>query len=453
MPDTETVYDPTTGTSTEVPVRRDRKVVVRQNPGGGEAEIVPTFSRGTRFGIIDRAEPTNPQIRKHNVGIFAQAIQLRAERLAGAVTGLMPGQSGFDFMRRTRAEPEPVEEEHPWRQLIRHPNPTWPAFLFWRWMQQVRDFLGHSEAVVERDGAGMPVALWPVNPEWGRVKKVLDEKGATVRYEYDSYQGAGSKAIDLENLLRIEHPDPVDGGGTSSLLERGVYALTSELESKKYEKTFMEDGRPPNVYIKMEGTGELAVADRQGDKEEGERMKQGYMGSRANEVPVLKNADFQSIGLNPEELQMLGAREMRKDEIFTITGTPPALFAKDPTNANVRAAEKIFAKVTLQPMAISTASEVRLQFEQIFRADEGMLQIQAPNMVPVDKAEQEEINQSRVSRGVPPAQIMEEQGEEIPEGHEEELRQSYIPNSLVPIGRAGMGDGGPPMGEESRDFL
>jgi len=440
MANTETVYDATTGVTVEAPAREDRAVVTGSDQGDGPT-LVPRFDRGNVLGVSDRSEPTTRQMRKHNVSIFAQALQMRAEKLAGAVTGLLPSVGGFDVLRRERGEQMPVEEAHPWRNLIHAPNSSWSAFRFWRWMNLVRDMQGHSEAVIERDSAGRPVGMWPVYPDWGRMRKRLDRKGQVIEYVYDWAEG-GTQSFEPEDILRLEHPDPVAAGETASLLERGVYELTSEIESKEYEKTFMENGRPPNFYIKLDVDGNLTPAQPEKKQEAGERMRQGHMGSQANNVPVLTGGEFKALSIDPDQLQMLESREMRKDDIFSITGVPPAMMGKDPTNANVQGATRIFATMTLQPLAVDTASEITQQFEKTFRAEEGRLLIQAPNTVPTDEKEESLIDQRRVRRGVPPGQIMRERGEEIPQEQEEELSRSYIPKGLVPISRAGMVGGG-----------
>lgn len=420
--------------------------------GGDEVEVVPEFDRGRYYGVADQNAPSVGQMQDHNVSVFAECVRLRAERMAGAITGEMPGQSGFDVKRRLQdGSNEATDRDFPWRVLLRRPNPGWSGFRFWRWMHTVKDLQGHAEAIIERDEMGVPTSLWPVYPDWGTVRKRLDKKGGVDHYVFLFHDNAEEVKIEGRNLIRIEHPDPVQGGETQSLLERAAYELDTELESKEYERNLVKDGRPPSVYIKQDGGRGTVSASTRGQQEDEERMRQGHMGRNAYKVPVLSNAEFASIGLDPSDMQMLEARQMRKDDIFTITGVPPALYAKDPTNANVEAASKIFATKTLQPLAISTASTLTQQLERAFQVEEeGRLTVQAPNVVPVDETEQEQINQQRIKRGVPPQQVMEDQGEDVPEGQEEELARSYLPKGLQPAGQKGLG-GLPAMPEDDED--
>jgi len=446
MSDTERIYDPQTGVTVEAPKREDRAVRPAREMGGEDVDVVPDWDQGRYYGIYDRSQPTPKEMRKHNVSVFAQMLQLRAERLAGAITGLMPGQSGFGVIRNERAEQVPVEDGHPWRLLIQRPNPGWSVFRFWRWMSLVKDLQGHADAVIERDSAGRPRHLWPLYPSWGRVTKRLDERGAVDVYLYRKTDQADPVRIQPQNMVRLEHPDPVAGGETASLLERGVYELSSEIDSKTYERDFLQDGRPPNVYIKLEGDGGLKVSDRDKDQEESERMQQGYMGTRANKVPILRNGEFASVGIDPDQLQMLESREMRKDDLFTITGIPPALFAKDPTNANVEAAERIFATGTLQPLAIDTAAALTQQLERAFGAEPGRLQVQAPNMVPTDEKEQSIIHQRQTRNGHKTLNdIRRENGDE--EYDTDLADQPLVPKGVVPLSMAGMQAGQGPDAE------
>jgi hypothetical protein len=63
----------------------------------------------------------------------------------------------------------------------------------------------------------------------------------------------------------------------------------------------------------------------------------------------------------------------------------------------------------------------------------------APDVTPTDAVQQEEVNAMRLRRGVPPAQIMREQGEEVPEDQEEELDAPMVPTALRPLS-GGVGD-------------
>jgi len=81
-------------------------------------------------------------------------------------------------------------------------------------------------------------------------------------------------------------------------------------------------------------------------------------------------------------------------------------------------------------------------FEASFGADPGVLRVQAPDVTPVDREEQETINEQRVRRGVPPAQVMREQGEDVPDEYAEDLETPRLPSTLKKIsGSSAEGDG------------
>jgi len=173
-------------------------------------------------------------------------------------------------------------------------------------------------------------------------------------------------------------------------------------------------------------------------------VQQRYMGRRANKVPALGNGgEMKTVALSPDDLQMLESRQMNEGRLFTICGVPEALFKSESSNRSTgEAAHWTFAKYTIQPRAVHFASQLTKDLERSFGADPGVLRVQAPDVTPVDHQEQEAINEARVRRGVPPAQVMREQGEEVPSEYEEDLETPRLPSTLKKISGSAEGVSG-----------
>jgi len=412
-----------------------------------DPQVIPTSRRATTSltGLADRQKPTDREIRKHNVSLFGKLVSMRAHATAQAIIGWQ-GQDGFQTERLEAGQFEAVSADQPWQRLIRRPNPDTPPYLFWWWASTVIDLQGAVHFLVEDGPDGQPEALWPIFPEWGEVRPRLGEKGEVTGWVY--YRGGERQTYEARDIVRLRLPDTINMQETQSLLERGVYELDRELHHNQYEKNFLEDGRPPNVYLSFDNDVNVSA-----NQEAADKVQNRSMGNRANKVPALGNGgEMKTVALSPDDLQMLDSRVMNERRLHTICGVPQALFRSESSNRSTgEQAHWTFAKYTIQPRVISLADQQTKGFEQAFRADPGALRIQAPETTPEDREEQETINDLRVRRGVPPAQIMREQGEEVPDEYEEDLETPRLPSTLkkVPGGDgADTEEAGPPP-----DFL
>jgi hypothetical protein len=140
---------------------------------------------------------------------------------------------------------------------------------------------------------------------------------------------------------------------------------------------------------------------------------------------------------------MLESQGLDHKVIFRETGIVEAYF-ENANRAESEAAERKILEGTIQSIATQAASPLTRSLEQAFRAEAGRLRVVAPDLSQVDPEEQETIFQQQVKRGRPPADIMREQGEEVPDEYEEELKAPRLPTTLRRVG----GSGG-----EQADFL
>lgn len=408
--------------------RAAHRIPKRKQQRRRAGELAPTSVNFSRFsGVYDRGKPTDERIRQHNISIFGKCVTMRADALARAIVGEQ-GIEGFSVERQTTDGAETVEPTHPWVQLMRRPNPSWGAYSLWHWASRVVDLQGAVHLYVVRDGRGVPEQLWPIFPEWGEVRPKLGDMGQLIGWVY--YRGGEIDHYDGSDIVRLRLPDVVNPFETQSLLEQGVYELSAEQSHQEYGEQFYRDGRPPNVYLSFDG--EVSV---QSSQEAATRVQQGYMGERANKVLALQNGGrMRSPAISPDDLQMLETREMNERRIHTITGVPEALFSKESNRSNAREAQRLFAEYTIQPLAVSYADQMTQALERAFGADPGVLSVVAPDVTPKDAQEREVVNRKRIERGVPPAAIMREQGEEVPDEYADELDRPHLPGVLRPIG-------------------
>jgi phage portal protein BeeE len=153
-----------------------------------------------------------------------------------------------------------------------------------------------------------------------------------------------------------------------------------------------------------------------------------------------------SLGIDPDSYQMLESQELDHDVIFRVTGINSALMDQGSNRAEAGQAERSVLKMTIQPLLNQVAAQLTMSLRRAFGADD-TLRVVAPNVAPKTAEEQEQIAEKRIARGVPPAEVMRERGEEVPDEHEETLDQPYLPKQLTPAGSSA------PMRGDVGDFL
>jgi len=80
------------------------------------------------------------------------------------------------------------------------------------------------------------------------------------------------------------------------------------------------------------------------------------------------------------------------------------------------------------------AQQLTLSLQRAFGSDPGALRIRAPRALQPTPEEREVIHEKRIARGVPPAVIMEEEGEEVPDAHADALSRPNITSRVTPLG-------------------
>src|SRR5690606_28462880 len=75
-----------------------------------------------------------------------------------------------------------------------------------------------------------------------------------------------------------------------------------------------------------------------------------------------------------------------------------------------------FAVNPVQPNVIEIAAQVHVEYERIFRAARGALRLEVPNVIPINRKEQMEVDEIRIRTGTPINRILAERGEEDVEG-------------------------------------
>ena len=391
--------------------------------------VAPTrFGMNNLWGIADQGKPTTQQIKDHLRGKLYACLRIRADAVANAIVGNQH-QDGFQVLRRSGTDWEPAEGS-PWLEILKNPNDARSAYEVWYWMQWAYDLLGVASLLVEDGSRMVPQSIHEIFPSFGEVRPIQSPSGGVDGWVYHRADG---ERIPLEarDIIQVQNTDPTTPFEGKSLLEVLSYQLDQELFADVYSRNTLQKGRPPLLQI----TFDQGVSPQQAEKF-GEKFKKEFMDKTGDikGVPVFGNGGkAEGIGIDPKGFQMIEQRELAQKLIHDVTGVPAAMFEQGSNRAEAEQAEKTFMERTVQPLVTRHAAQMTHGFRRSFGAGTD-IKIMAPNVVTLSPKEKEELNKMRIARGVPPAQIMEEQGEEAPEG----LDQPYLPGSLVPADSMGL---------------
>lgn len=246
---------------------------------------------------------------------------------------------------------------HPVSRLIRAPNAhqTWPD-LIETVMASVL-LRGNALAVIERDGAGRAVALWPV--PWSNVAPMLLPSG---RLAYDVVAHLapwGGPMLPRRFLahevfhLRDRSDDGLIG---RSRISRAPETLGNALALQEWSSSQWRNGATPSGALTIDGRLQPPQFDALRHQ-----FTEKFTGpSHARRPLILDNGmKWQTLSVSPEDAEVLDSRKFSIEELARIFQVPPPLIQDYSRNTftNATTAGLWFAQFTLAPWARKIETE------------------------------------------------------------------------------------------------
>lgn len=339
-------------------------------------------------GLASGTEPSQYRQTRDYKSVFFWALNIRAKKKAEAIT------KSWVMRYIGQQEFEPVEDDHPWVQLLRSPNPDYPGVDIWTWSSLSVDLSGHADFWVERNGAGVPVYLYPIWKAFGRMRPVPDQSGGIASWEF--YRNDGQRTpVPRGDVLRIARKDPTNPYETISLIQAARLELDVHDSMKKYRADSVEEGGINSTMFKSDQHISKEDADRYG-----QRIKK-YMGRKAiGDTLILgKNLEPVKHGMSSRDLEYVNGEIQTWEQVEHITGIMPGMFSKDANRAVSETAERTFVQYTINPELESETEQIRFGLELMFGADSGVLHIEYPDTSPIDKEQQRRDRESYIMTG------------------------------------------------------
>lgn len=196
------------------------------------------------------------------------------------------------------------------------PNPEMSAMTFRQTLTAHAMLWAGGYAMIQRDGLGRPIALWPLHP--GRVKPKRTQSGRMF-WEVRTEAGVPVSYEDTE-IFHVEGLG-FDGIVGYSLASRAKESFGIAAAAEKFAARFFGSGSTVNGVL--EHPGKIGKSeDRARLREEWEDMHSGV--GNSHKVAILQEGmKYAKVGVTPEEGQFLESRQFQIEEVCRWFRMPP----------------------------------------------------------------------------------------------------------------------------------
>ncbi|MCF7819883.1 MAG: phage portal protein [Candidatus Pacebacteria bacterium] len=276
-----------------------------------------------------------------------------------------------------------VEEiiEHELLELLYRVNPEMTKYNFIQLSVIYRDLLGASPWILSKTNKEdkLPSNIFIARPEFFKVKK--DDDGNIVGYTYEI--GMYKKEFDKDEVIFLKNYNPKNPEKGIGIIEAVRMTAENDDYILQSNSNLLKNNARPSGFLEMEGNADTKMIKRL--KKEFRKKYQGYENSY--NVQLLEGGiKFKPVTLPPKDLDFIESRKMNRDEILSIFGVPKPVLGvfEDVNRASAIAAEYVFNKWTLEPLATELVeqlneflvpmfgSDLWLSFEPLAKEDEEM---------------------------------------------------------------------------------
>ena len=235
-------------------------------------------------------------------------------------------------------------EEHPLLDLLIHPNEAMTGSALFLLTQAHIDLVGEAFWLLERDGLGTPMAIWPLPPDW--IRNFPTNTNPWYRIQIGN--NAITMKIPVTELIAFIDPDPLNpyGRGTGLAKSLGDELQTDEYAAK-HLKSFFHNSARPDLIISADN---LSRADTATLEQKWTEQHQGFW--RAFKPQFLnRKVDVKEIGQNFQHMQMVELRKSERDTIIQVFGIPPEKLGivNESKRSTISAADLFWQRDILEP--------------------------------------------------------------------------------------------------------
>lgn len=265
----------------------------------------------TEFAIINGERVFGSELERASV--YRQGMSIpgawRAAVMLSDLIGALPWHAF-----RVRAG-RPVEQLVPTPPLLEQPNP--PDTRMTSFSSLALDLIWHGNAVAviaARNSQGVATAAVPVPAESVGVRLVTHPAMSSLPVGQLEYR-IGTLSFGASEVIHIKGPTAPGSLRGLGVLEAHIDTLTLAREQNKQARAISQHGVPTGV-LKSENPDLTAG--------EAQQLKSQWLAAQQNRSVAVLNAStsFEPLAWNPEEMQMVAARQFTLTELELIFGLP-----------------------------------------------------------------------------------------------------------------------------------
>lgn len=243
------------------------------------------------------------------------------------------------------------------RLVHSQPNPDMPSMVFRKTLTAHRLVWGNGYAEIERDGAGRPVALWPLMPY---AVQPFYTTGGALRYRVYN-PGGGTIEFAPADMLHLRGLSD-DGICGLSVIAKARESLGLGIAAERFGATFFGNGSTFGGVISYPAGVGNNTQTRKDNREALEKVHQGV--DRAHRFLALyEGAQYQQLGVPPNDAQFLETREFQIEEVCRWFNIQPHKLKhlKRSTNNNIEHQSIEYVTDTLESHWVEWEQELNMK--------------------------------------------------------------------------------------------
>ncbi len=213
-----------------------------------------------------------------------------------------------------------ILDTHPLTQLMHHPNPFMSESDFKSLTTIMLDCAGRATWEKVRNKVGLPIQLWPLNPDW--LHPVRDQDVFIKGYQYKVPGVAQTASIDVNDVIEIKLWDPLDlYNGLAPVAVAGRVGDVDNAATDFIRLFFQNGGAPLGVLKTKRRLQDTQIMDAR------RRWTDRYGGWQNWIAPAVldEELDYQTIGSTFKDMGF-GELDARSETRLTmVLGVPPIL--------------------------------------------------------------------------------------------------------------------------------
>ena len=200
-------------------------------------------------------------------------------------------------------------EEHPLIDLLQVGNPELHGQSVLQTTQVHIDLVGEGFWIKERNGLGVPTALWPIPPDWIRKLPTKSQP----YFHLSSSAGSQVADVPVTEVIYFKEPDPANpygrGSGTGKSL--GDEIEIDEFAAKHIKSFFINRARPDLI---ISGDS-LSRADSERLEELWNQKHKGFW-KAWKPMFLSRKVDVKTLSQSFENMQMTDLRKQERDAFY-----------------------------------------------------------------------------------------------------------------------------------------